>query len=33
MARLRGIGNSIVPACAVEIFRTIDHMISQEGDA
>ena len=33
VARLRGIGNSIVPACAVEIFRTIDHMISQEGDA
>jgi len=33
VARLRGIGNSIVPACAVEIFRTIDHMINQEGDA
>ena len=33
MDRLRCLGNSIVPACAVEIFRTIDHMISQEGDA
>lgn len=30
VARLRAIGNSIVPACAVEIFRTIEHIISQE---
>jgi len=30
VAQLRGIGNSIVPQCALEIFRTIDAMTRQE---
>ena len=30
VAQLRGVGNSIVPQCALEIFRTIDAMMRQE---